>query len=202
MHIIDLSANTALTTLDVSSTSLTALDVSKNTSITSIIVSGCPISSFIIKGNFPSLIGQYVVPNGVKGVVFYANSVVKIVSVDEASKTWGYYGTLIGATSSNDGKANTDMIASDSDAAKWCRAKGAAWYLPAKEEISMISINLIELNIGLSAIGETQLDNHVASYWSSSEASINTACGIVLRDGYLGNYEKSMSLKVRAVRIL
>ena len=185
MHIIDLSANTALTTLDVSNnTSLATLNYKEGLSI---------ISGFSI--------GRYIVVNGVSGVTFYSDGkFTKIISVDETSKRWGYSGSFCGAVNSSDGKANTDKIASGSDAAIWCRNKGAAWYLPAQNELMTISNNRSILNTTLSSIGGTQLGT--SFYWSSTEHDSTYAHIVSLVNGSSGTSEKNKSYTVRAVRIL
>ena len=77
--------------------------------------------------------------NGVPGVTIYSSgTTTKILSMDEASKTWGYYGVATTATDNKDGMKNTEIIVSESDAAKWCRDKGPAWYLPALYELKEI----------------------------------------------------------------
>ena len=195
MYIIDLAANTALTTLNLSGTSLTTLDVSKNTSLAKLdYKEGLQITGFSI--------GRYIVANGGKGVAFYVSgTTTKIVSTDEASKTWDYYGTTSNATSKSDGVANTNKIP-NSAAAKWCRAKGSAWYLPAKDELSAIYKNKAKLNTTLSSIGGTQLGT--GCYWSSTEYSVTYAYGVYFSDGSVdyNNKYKNNSYNVRAVRVL
>ena len=147
-------------------------------------------------------IGQYVSIENVLGVVWYnASSVVKIVSIDEASAEWGYYGTTTGARSDTDGPANTDKIVSFSPAAKWCRAKGAEWYLPAKDELKEIYNKKSAINTTLSSISGTALANS-GYYWSSTEGNGNYAYTIIFSNGSVVSYSKSNSYKVRAVRAL
>jgi len=202
MSIIDLSANTALQTLKLSSTPLATLDVSNNTSLTTLDVNGCPINSLKISGTLSCLVGQYVIASGVKGVIFSASSsVVKIMSTTQTATTWDYYGTTTGATSTTDGAANTDKIASGSSAAKWCRAIGATWYLPAKSELATIYNNKSTLNKTLSAIGGTTLGT--SYYWSSTEnGSNNYAYYVYFSGGSVSYSHKYNSLDVRAVRAL
>ena len=188
MSIIDLAANTALTTLNLSGTSLTTLDVSKNTSLKDLDITNTPFKSSVPIGY-----------NLMIGVVFSnSGSTVKIVSTDEASKTWDYYGTTTSATSTSDGVANTNKIP-NSSAAKWCRKKGSAWYLPAKDELSAIYNNKANLNTTLSSIGGTQLTGY---YWSSTEDGKNYAYGISLSNGNFYSSSKDRSYNVRAVRVL
>ncbi len=200
---LDVSNNTALTTLDVSNNiALTTLDVSNNTALTTLDVS-TTVKLVVSKGLNSSIyqIGQYVSIAGVTGIVCSASSsVAKIMSINETSTTWDYYGTTTGATSNDDGAANTDKIASGSLAAKWCRAVGAEWYLPAKNELSTIYDNKSILNTTLSAIGGTQLGT--GRYWSSTEVYSDGAYYVSFDNGYVGGYDKDSSYYVRAVRAL
>ena len=198
MHIIDLSKNEALKTLNVSKTSIEKLDLSKNVALESLDVNGCPLLRIETTKALP-IIGQWVVPNGVRGVIFYSkDSVVKIVSIDETSAEWGYYGTSTGATSSVDGVANTDKIVSGSPAAKWCRAKGTEWYLPAKDELKEIYNKKATINTTLSSIGGTSLSNS-GYYWSSTEYNYYGAYNINFSNGNVSDNFKDNSYKVRAV---
>ena len=201
MHIIDLAVNTALVNLNVSSTSLATLDVSNNTSLATLDVS--KVVKLIVSTGLKSSIykiGQYVSIDGVTGVI-YSTSSKKIVSVDEASNTWDYFGTTTGATSASDGAANTDKIAAKSNAAKWCRAKGSAWYLPARDELYVVYNNKAKLNTTLSSIGGTQLGT--GYYWSSTECDNYYAYRVNFSSGSTSSYDcKDYSCTVRAVRAL
>ena len=198
---LDVTKNTALTTLNISSTTITSLDITQCTSLSSININNSHLNEFLISGTINNLIGQYVISSGVKGVVFYAKSKVKIVSVDEASKAWSNNETVTGATSNTDGFANTNKIISDSPAAAWCRAKGAAWYLPAIDELLEIFNNRTKLNSSLSTIAGTQLGTE--SYWSSTEYNDSAAWRCEKGVKYYTGYIKEVSyFKVRAVREL
>lgn len=230
IYIIDLSANKALIDLNVSSTSLATLDISNNTSIVSLNVSNnsslftldvsnnislvtlnCDDGIHLICGSvikpISSLTAKWAYVDDVKSVFFVFNDRVKAMSIDEASKTWGYYGyygTMVGATSHTDGVANTDKIESGSDAAKWCRAKGASWYLPALDELRAICNNKTTLNSTLSKISGTQLGIEKRYYWSSTEINTNRAYNFDFNLGSSTEYnsDKSYSNLVRAVRAL
>ena len=198
--VLDVSANTALESLNVANTSIASLDVSNNTSLASLDMSAS-VKLIVSTGLKSSIykVGQYVSIEGVTGVVYEASS-KKIVSTDETSKTWDYYGTITGATSTTDGVANTNKIAANSAAAKWCRAKGAAWDLPAREELSAIYNNKAKLNTTLSSVGGTQLGT--GYYWSSTEEAGNLAYCIIFSSGSRNYNYKNNSYSVRAVRAL
>ena len=182
--------------LDVSGTSLESLDVSNNAALSFLCYNGCRINATGLR------IGASVKVKDVAGVVFYSkDSVVKIVSIDETSAEWGYYGTTTGATSSVDGAANTDKIVSGSPAAKWCRAKGAEWYLPAKDELKEIYNKKSAINTTLSSISGTALANS-GYYWSSTEYVNRNAYFVDFSFGSVDSYSKGNSYKVRAVRAL
>ena len=198
---LDVSRNVALTTLNCSCNPLTSLDISNNTSLTSLDINGTTLSSFRNPQRV-DIIGQYVVCEGIKGVIFWDDDIgnIKIVSADETSATWDYYGTSTGATSNDDGVANTDKIASESSAAKWCRAKGAEWYLPALNELKVIYNNKSTLNATLSSIGGTQFGT--SYYWSSTEYDRSHAYYLDFSSGSSDHHYKIDSGYVRAVRKL
>ncbi len=189
--VLDVSANTALESLNVSATSLAALDVSNNTSLKDLDISNTPFKASVPIGYNLSI-----------GVVFYnSGSVVKVISKDETRISWGYYGTKTNANSTTNGAQNTDIIQSDSPAAKWCRAKGAAWYLPAKDELAAICNNKNVINTTMSNIGGTQFST--GGYWSSTEYSSDRAYGMTISKNTNDNYAKNNSAAyVRAVRAL
>jgi len=204
---IDLSKNLEIKNLNLAGcSSMHILDVTKNVELVTLTINGCPITSLKTIKSLP-IIGQYVVPDGVLGVVFYStDSVVKIVSEDETKAEWGYYGTATCASSSTDGASNTDKIVAKSPAAQWCRAKGASWYLPAIDELKTIYNNKSKLNASLSSpsVGGTQF--RTGSYWSSTEAesyATNSARRIYFGDGNSSYADgKTEALYVRAVRAL
>ena len=193
---LNLAKNTALTTLNVSGSAITSLDLSKNTALTTLDYK----EGLVITTGFS--VGRYIKANGKTGVTFYVSGkTTKIMSTDQASKTWGYSGTSTGATSTTDGVTNTNKIPG-SPAAQWSQAKGSAWYLPARDELKTIYNNKSKLNTSLSAIGETQLGT--GYYWSSTEYNSGNAYGVYFNNGGgdLSNYGKNNSWSVRAVRIL
>lgn len=202
---IDLSKNLEMKNLNLSGcSSMHILDVSKNVALVSLTINGCPINSLKTMKSLP-IIGQYVVPDGVLGVVFYSvDSVVKIISKDETKAVWGYYGTTTNANSRTDGAANTDKIVAKSPAAQWCRAKGTSWYLPALDELNAVYNNKSKLNATLSSpsVGGMQLGTN--DYWSSTETNSNYAYYVNFSSGntkvtYGG---RSDPYSVRAVRAL
>ena len=118
----------------------------------------------------------------VLGVVFYnTNAVVKIVSNDETTKKWRAAET-------------------------WCKAKGAAWYLPGLNELKVVYNNKAKLNATLSSpsVGGTQLGTNY--YWSSTESyNNNTAYAVNFSSGNTSNTyygDMSNTYSVRAVRTL
>ena len=128
---------------------------------------------------------------------------VKIISVDESNLGWGE-SVATGATSTTDGKANTDKINSSSyPAAYWCTLHGTGWYLPSIDELKAIYSVKTTLNNVLSGItGATQLGT--GDYWSSTEYDYLHAYVVQFYDGTYnaGCYFKSQTHAVRAVRAL
>lgn len=201
------ASNTALTDIDLSNNleiknlnlagcgGMHILDVSKNVALSMLNYNGCKIDATGLK------IGTLVVAADVPGVVFYSSgSVVKIVSKDETKAEWGCYDTTR-ANSSTDGASNTDKIATESPAAKWCRAKGASWYLPAIDELKTIYNNKSKLNATLSSssVGGTQFGTD--PYWSSTENIYDSWC-VYFDNGNSSTKSKSQANRVRAVRAL
>lgn len=95
---------------------------------------------------------------------------------------------------------NADIDA-DSDsqyflAAKWCRDKGASWYLPALNELMVIYNNLDKINNSLTKVGATTLVN---SYWSSTEGNELCAWLVYMYGGDTFNNYKNYLIYVRAV---
>ena len=193
-----------LQSLDCSGNLITEMDLTANTSLVSLNVNGCPISSLKIFDSIDSLIGQYVWAGREWGVIFHSSDgKVKIVSIDEALRTWGYYGTTTGAKSASDGESNTNKIP-DSPAAQWCRAKGSAWYLPATDELLSIYNNKSKLNATFSYLEGTLIQ--VEDYWSSREYDAYSPYHVVLSGSNGGllyvDRNKKREMSVRAVRVL
>jgi len=164
-------------------------------------------------------VGDYYNENGVEGVVFQVwdgGRHGKIVSLDEAQLAWdsrvksGFFsssgGSSTGVFNKHDGKANTDKLMARGDseffnAAKWCRAKGDGWYLPAVEELKTIYINKSKINPALEKYG-TKLKGNLISdaiYWSSTENDKFCAWGVNMGSGYTGGYYKDANVYVRAI---
>ncbi|AUQ50906.1 Attaching and effacing protein [Phaeobacter inhibens] len=80
--------------------------------------------------------------------------------------------TVTGATSLTDGMSNTNLLVALNDAgapyqaAEACRALGADWYLPSRDELNLLRTNR-------SAIGGFDYEN--SYYWSSTEGAIDKA---------------------------
>ena len=160
-------------------------------------------------------VGDYYNENGKKGIVFEVwdgGRHGKIVSLDETKVAWDsrvkWYGrkcingTKTYADSESDGKANTDKLMSRSDsqyflAAKWCRDKGASWYLPAKNELKTIYNNRDIINNSLTQIGATTLMGDW--YLSSTEENGVHAWGVDMYDGDAADGLKNLGNYVRAV---
>ena len=155
-------------------------------------------------------VGDYYNENGKEGVVFEVwadGRHGKIVSLDEAKLQWCTDSQfdkqiVVGASSESDGKANTDKVMRRSDknqypAFTWCRAKGADWYLPAKNELMSIYNNKSEISSTLELYGDALT---TGLYWSSTEYDEFCAWYVDMLDGYTdANFFKSSSFYVRAV---
>ena len=136
------------------------------------------------------------------GLIFYLNTTdgKGLVAAKENQSNdaeWGCissgvnaYGALIG-----DGAANTTAILTrcmdDGIAAKLCRDLGTNWFLPSKEELSLMRANLY-IN------GHGGFTNYL--YWSSTEFDINFAWFQSFTWGTQNDANKSYSVCVRAAR--
>ena len=139
------------------------------------------------------------------GLVFYndgAGHGLVCAPTDQSSGTeWGCYGTLIGGTLTalDTGFANTNAIVAGCTtpgiAAKLCDTLTLGgytdWYLPAKDELNLIYVNLHTQSLGGFA------SNY---YWSSSEYVANLAWLQYFSVGYQNYYNKLYTFYVRAVR--
>lgn len=163
-------------------------------------------------------VGDYYNENGIEGIVFEVwdgGRHGKIVSLNETRVAWDsrvkydkdvewIYGTMTYADSHSDGKANTDKLMSRSDshyflAAKWCRDKGASWYLPAMDELKAIYNNRDIINNSLTEVGATTLKDGGHEYWSSTEKDEFYARIVSMDDGLISNLSKYYYDYVRAV---
>lgn len=221
-----LGYNTVLETLEASNTALTDIDLSKNLEMKNLNLAGCSslhildvtknvaleslnvstlVRLIVFKGLSSSIyqVGQYVSIEDVLGVVYFNDgSTIMAVTVDETKTQWGNYGTTTGANSSTDGASNTDKIVAKSPAAQWCRAKGASWYLPARDELNAVYNNKSKLNATLSSpsVGGAQLGT--GEYWSSTELGNYGGYYVSFGSGNTGSYSKDNTYSVRAVRAL
>ncbi len=162
-------------------------------------------------------VGDYYDDGTKQGVVFYVDATGKhgkIVSLNQGAEQWctkeqHKKKIVVGASSRNDGKANTDKVMSRSDSAEysafvWCRAKGQDWYLPAFDELKLL---LRDRSVH-DAVNRT-LDEHGgqklfelgewAAYWSSTESSEFCACVVGMNDGDTLDFNKYNNYYVRAV---
>jgi hypothetical protein len=109
---------------------------------------------------------------------------------------------LTGATSTTDGVSNTNILvglvnsASPYKAASSCRALGAEWYLPERDELNVLYIN----RTSIGGFNET-VSFPEGSYWSSTEASANNARRHRFHDNEQNvDIGKAGGLSVRCVR--
>ena len=154
-------------------------------------------------------VGDYYIKGGKEGVVFEVSDDGrhgKIVSLFEAKLPWCtdekyYRAIVVGASSTTDGKANTDRVMArwDSDefsAFEWCRSKGKDWYLPAEDELKSISAAKEKINVTLERLGKIINDYF---YWSSTEEDEIRAWSVGMYGGYTNYDFKFSNLYVRAV---
>lgn len=185
-------------------------------------------------GSFPSTttlarrpgtwqVGDYYNVNGKEGVVFWVDETGKhgkIVSMTESGYLlWtsdkNEQRRLIGADNETDGAKNMAVVKQIPDwqskypAFKWCADLGEGWYLPAKEELKLFTLDttvLDKVNRTLAQHGGKRLAEKGADfwYWSSTESSYKnnrTFCAWVvhLGNGHTDNALKNIGSYERAV---
>lgn len=146
-------------------------------------------------GGTPLKVGDLITYGGAKGVVFYVDeSVVKAVSVTETETIWWSSSTNVttNARDMNDGRVNVQTMKDgghfeSSPAFVWCENYGEGWYLPAKNELSIIGEQYTNINATLSANSYTTIGSDF--YFSSTEYSIHSVR--VVRLASSDNYDDS-----------
>ena len=154
-------------------------------------------------------VGDYYDDGKRQGVVFAVSDdgrYGKIVSLDQTKKQWCSdkqytMRIFVGASSNSDGKSNTDKVIARADseeypAFQWCRAKGDEWYLPSKEELTLLGQVRDKVNKTLSDKSMEVLDEW---YWSSMEKDSKFAWFVRISNGYTDSLNKSNFFGVRAV---
>jgi len=121
-----------------------------------------------------------------------------IVNKTESTAQWQASGTLTNADRTEDGAYNTGLMTS-SAAATYVTGLGAGWYLPSIDELGLLYYNRFSANRALRAGGFTLLLK-TANYWSSTEDFTTYAYYFRFLNGHAGNYTKTSTLSVRAIR--
>ena len=160
-------------------------------------------------------VGDYYNEGGKEGVVFEVSDDGrhgKIVSLDEAEQPWCTQeqyskNIVVGASSTTDGKANTDRVMAHSDSDEypafvWCRAMGRDWYLPAAEELKSLYNVIDRVDDALQRRGKRIVNKY--RHWSSSENKyvyyVNHVTFVNMATGVVINYNKPYNAAcVRAV---
>ena len=160
-------------------------------------------------------VGDYYNEGGKEGIVFEVSDDGrhgKIVSLDEAERPWctqEQYNKdiVVGASSTTDGKANTDRVMAHSDseaypAFVWCRAMGRDWYLPAAEELKSLYNVIDRVDDALQRRGKRIVNKY--RHWSSSENKyvyyVNHVTFVNMATGVAVDYNKPYNAAcVRAV---
>lgn len=158
----------------------------------------------------PYKVGDYYNDGTNEGIVFEVYDDGwhgKIVSLDYSEELWAVDAVIenrTGATSNTGGMSNMNKIKElpnwedNYPAFAWCASLGSDWYLPAVDELVLISENMDAVNMGLSRRGYEGLTGW---YWSSTESSYDEshACYVKVDDGHTGTASKTFGAYVRAV---
>jgi hypothetical protein len=134
------------------------------------------------------------------GIVFYVSNEglngLEAAPADQGRVMWGCYSTPItgaNGTAVGTGEQNTaDIIAGcdETTAASVASAYGPGWYLPSRDELNLILVNICCKVGGISH----------ADYWSSSQISDSFAWGIQFSNDIQYKRFKGHIFRVRAVR--
>ena len=181
------------------------------------------INSNVSSSQFKYEIGDYVESEG--GIILYRflNGITQnylVIDTDDVStqQVWtGGPNFSAGASSSWDGLTNSNIIVNHpshtTSAAKLCldstRNGKSDWYLPAIDELYLITVNKFIINKKLEEIGGTYFKYNAVGtvpyapfeYWSSSE--YDTIYSLYVWTGGEGvqyTISKNLPLRVRAVR--
>lgn len=129
----------------------------------------------------------------------------KVISFDETSLAWSTENVLVGASSADDGAANSAKISGMGAGSEkypanaWCTAKGQGWYMPSVSEMSAIREVQYLLNVTLGDNGKTQIAEG-GSYWTSTEVDDKNSYTFVnASEPASPTTLKSEQAKVRAV---
>lgn len=161
-------------------------------------------------------IGDIYSENGIEGVVFAVDQNGehgRIVSLDEAELSWcrsHEWANKVETGCDNEqcGCSNMKAIRNIADwqdkypAFAWCAAKGERWYLPAKEEIAVITMKERDaINAALEKKGAALIPNvgEAGRYWSSTEYDAASSWHVYLRYGLEYYTVKYLPYRVRAV---
>jgi len=133
----------------------------------------------------------------------YSGSRIYTTSSDQGNMFWGQANTTTGATSMNDGLANTNILVSLADvgapydAAISCRSLGDEWYLPSRDELQILYDN--RLSIGGFDYSGAFPDN---TYWTSTEATNKRTQRLRFSDGCWNctSHSKTALLSFRCIR--
>ena len=149
----------------------------------------------------------------VGGIIDWIGGDISSISTDY--KTWKNDSTY--AWNDYDGKANTaalihvtdiDIYDTYANAATYCvkfnetetENQGYTdWYIPACGQLSLIYINLTDINVTLTKIGGTTIDSS-SIYWSSSEYSIQGGWYVDFPTGKIRQTAKRNGFQIRFIR--
>jgi hypothetical protein len=194
----------------------TKLSIGANTSL-AITGTGKTADPYVIKANH--YIGEFygggiifwLSPDGQHGLILSLDDVI-------SSTTWSNVTT--NAANSNDmydGLANSNVIVAQAShttsAAKYCLDYVSGgfddWFLPANVQLNLVYQSAYTLNYVLANDGDALtvplITSQVATspypvYWSSTEYDSTVAWSLYFRFGYMYNFGKNNTARVRAIR--
>lgn len=162
---------------------------------------GVDITNNVISATCDFFLGQ----DTLGGIVYYiyigngGEQHGLIVSKTEGTANWQNTGVEVGASRSEDGAYNTNLM-TNSAAKNWVTALGTGWYLPSIDELSILWHNRFHANKALRA-GSYTLLSWGAYYWSSTEINVAEAFSFMFSNGTSTYHDKTAWCAVRAVRV-
>lgn len=150
-------------------------------------------------------IGDYYERNGIIGIIFYVDKTGehgKIVELHQSKDNFEWCtdhwseSKKLGCSNRNDGLSNLKVIQKQDNweqrfpAFAYCSSKGVGWYLPAINELRLITNNRKRLNKTISLHGGSLIcpnsyDGYPWGwYWSSTEASEDKRNDLAFRVGW------------------